>query len=81
MGAPFKMKMKSYGKGKNPIKFMGMMGIAMKGMGSILGRRRKRNPRNPQNPQNPNPQNPNPQNPTNAAQGAVGGTANMMPRQ
>ena len=72
----FKMKMKSYGQGKNPIKFMGMMG-AMKGIGGwFSGGRNRRNRRN-RNLQNPNP-NPNPQNPTNAAQGAVGGAVNMM---
>ena len=68
MGAPFKMKMKSYGKGKSPISQLGVGG--------------KRNIQN-QNPQNPNPQNPqnlNPQNPTNTAQGAMVGARNIMPR-
>ena len=72
MGAPFKMKMKSYGKGKNPITQLGVMNA----MGGVLGGR-KRNPRNP-NPQNL--QNPNPQNPTNAAQGVIAGARNIMPR-
>ena len=38
MGAPFKMKMKSYGKGKNPIKFFGAIGGAAFG---IFGKKRR----------------------------------------
>ena len=34
--SPFKMKMKSYGKGKNPIKFFGAVGGAVRG---VLGMR------------------------------------------
>ena len=38
MGAPFKMKMKTYGQGKNPIKFFGAIGGAM---GTIFGKKRR----------------------------------------
>jgi hypothetical protein len=86
MRTPYKMKMKSYGKGKNPIKFMGMGGAAMGAVRGIFGGKNKNQNPNaaaanavaeaPQNPQNPNPQNP----PVNQAQGTVGGAVNAMPR-
>jgi hypothetical protein len=61
MSTPFKMKMKSYGKGKNPIKFFGAM-AAVRNITNRGG-----------NPNKPN----NPQNPTNIARGATFGAFNL----
>ena len=82
----FKMKMKAYGQGKSPIKFMELgRGGVMRGI--FGGRNKNQNPNAaaagaiagvPQNPQNPNPQNP-PVNPA-PEQGVVGRAVNEMIR-